>query len=234
MRTRLITLAATTTTAALVGISATCLADPAQAAPVPAATGVHGQARIDGQSVLLHTDLGSLRVVDRRLEIVDPNSLVLGAIPLTVVKDGTAYPVDAHVDGENATLTPRFDQARPINAEETPIAAGDSPEDRLNTAMGNVNNELTVALAVGTLLGAIIGAPLGCVALGLLGGGAAGVATGGLAAIPAAAVGCLTGAVTGAGMGVVVFNLLIGVPALIASAVHFYNVMTAPPAVANG
>ncbi|MEV6770136.1 hypothetical protein AB0N05_16080 [Nocardia sp. NPDC051030] len=48
--------------------------------------------------------------------------------------------------------------------------------------------------------------------------------------LPGAIIGCLTGAVTGAGMGMVVFNLLIGVPALIAAAVHYYNVMAAPPA----
>lgn len=227
MRIRLVTLVSATTIAALLGSQATGLAEaPETPTSVPsAAAAVHGEARIADQSVVLHTDAGALRVADGHLRIVDPGDTVVGSIPLTILRQDIAFPIDARVDGDTATLTPRLDQGRPVTAEErqlaqqslAPIAEADSPEDRMNTAMNNVNNELTVALAVGTLLGAIIGGPLGCVVLGL----------------PTGGMGCLAGAVAGAGMGVVVFNLLIGVPALIASGVHFYNVMTAPPAPAT-
>ncbi|WP_067535529.1 hypothetical protein [Nocardia crassostreae] len=236
MRIRTILLTAATTVAAVLGGSATGLAE----SPQPAAAdigSVRGEARIVDRKVVLHTELGTLRGTGEQLQILDPQGTMVGAIPLTITRGDTAYPIDAHIDGGDATLTPRLDRARPLTdaerhsiAEAQAIAAADGPEDRFNTAMGNVNNELTVALAVGTLLGAIIGGPIGCVALGLLGLGGGAVLTAGAMALPAAIVGCLTGAVTGAGMGVIVFNLLIGVPALIASAVHFFNVMNAPPA----
>ena len=222
MRIRFVTLAAATTISALIGTQASSLAAVPKTLTLTnfetARATVNGEARIVDRSVVLRTEGGSLRVDDGRLRILDPNDTVIGSIPLTIVRQDTAFPIDARIDSGTATLTPRLDQGRPVTDAERraaqPIAAADSPEDRMNTAMGNVNNELTVALAVGTLLGAIIGGPVGCVVLGL----------------PTAGVGCPAGAVIGAGMGVVVFNLVIGVPALIASGVHFYNVMTAPPA----
>ncbi|MFF0607267.1 hypothetical protein ACFYUD_01210 [Nocardia tengchongensis] len=211
-----------------------------------------GDARIVDRSVVLHTDLGTFRTTTDQLQILDPQGVVVGAIPLTITKQDTTYPIDARIDGDSATLTPSPDRARPVSAEERRIAAElhavaeaqaegpvaqqiadpDSFEDRMNTVFQNVNNELTVALAVGTLLGAVIGAPLGCVLLGAGQGLAVGALTLGTLAIPGAITGCLEGAVAGAGIGVVVFNLLVGVPAVLASAVHAFNVMTAPPAAA--
>ncbi|GAB4588182.1 hypothetical protein [Nocardia sp. IFM 10818] len=241
MRIRTIIVTTAVTIAAVLGTQAASLAQPPRS-PQPATAvengRVSGEARIVDRKVVLRTDIGSLRSTGDQLQIVGPDDVVVGVIPLTIARGDTAYPIDAHIDGTTATLTPRLDRGRAVtDAERHEMAAAqaiaaDSPEDRFNTAMGNVNNELTVALAVGTLLGAIVGAPLGCVVLGLLGLTAAGFPSAFTLALPGAVVGCLTGAATGAGMGVVVFNLLIGVPALIASAVHFYNVMTAPPAVA--
>ncbi|BEK90265.1 hypothetical protein [Nocardia seriolae] len=235
MRIRMLACLATLTSAALLTTHANANAEP------PAAdSSMSAQARIVDRSVELRTDAGSLRVDHNHLQILDPHGVVVGALPLLMAKAGTAYPIDARIDGTTATLTPRGDEARPLTADEQrtaaqaasapvrnfdlrPIADADSPEDRFNTAMGNVNNELTVALAVGTLLGAIVGGPLGYVFTGALGTAAGGP----LGTI----VGCLAGAVVGAGMGVVAFNLIIGVPALIGSAVHYFNVVNAPPAV---
>ncbi|MFI1916157.1 hypothetical protein [Nocardia sp. NPDC020380] len=244
MRIRMLALAtAAITTTALAGHAVGLAEPPEHTGPAEAGTpaaAIGGQARIEDRSVVLHTDAGSLQVDGNQLRITDSNGVALTAIPLTVIRQDTVFPVDAQVDGTTATLTPRADLARPATAAERTRTAqldaearttepillaqhiSDTPEDRMNTAMANVNNELTVALAVGTLLGAIVGGPLGCVFTGALGTAAAGP----LGTI----VGCLAGAVVGAGMGVVVFNLIIGVPALIASAVHYYNVMTAPPA----
>ncbi|MFC9999921.1 hypothetical protein [Nocardia sp. NPDC127526] len=241
MRIRMIMLTAAVTIAAVLGSQATSPAQPPQTQQPATAIDngrVRGDARIVDRNVVLRTDIGSLRRTGDQLRIVGPDDVVVAAIPLTITRQDTAYPIDARIDGNTATLTPRLDRGRPVtDAERHEMAgaqaiAGDSPEDRFNTAMGNLNNELAVTVAVGTLLGAIVGAPLGCVVLGLLGLTAAGFPSAFTLALPGAIAGCLTGAVTGAGMGVVVFNLLIGVPALIASAVHFYNVMTAPPAVA--
>ncbi|KZM73898.1 hypothetical protein [Nocardia terpenica] len=219
------------TVTALAGATATADAQPTPPIVRPAAAesglpSLPVEARIADGAVRLHTDLGTLRVADNQLQIIDPHEIVIGRVPLTIVRDGTAYPIDARADEHTALLTPRPDRAYPTAAD----IAGDSFEDRLNTAMSNANNELTVALAVGTLLGAIIGGPIGCIALGAAGGAATGSASLGALAAPGALAGCLTGAVTGAGMGVIVFDLLIGVPALIATAIHFLTTMTAPPA----
>ncbi|MEC3952587.1 hypothetical protein VMT65_06045 [Nocardia sp. CDC153] len=231
MRIRMFAWLGALTSVALLTTHATAHAEPAA---------IQATAAIVDHTVRLHTDAGSLRVDHDQLQILDPAGMVVGSLPLLLAQQDTAYPIDARIDGATAILTPRTDAARPLTADERqlatraatapvrnidlrPIADGDSPEDRFNSAMGNVNNELTVALAVGTLLGAIVGGPLGCVFTGAIGTAASGP----LGAI----VGCLAGAVAGAGMGVVVFNLLIGVPALIGSAAHFLSVMSAPPAV---
>ncbi|GAB0105077.1 hypothetical protein JMUB6875_40550 [Nocardia sp. JMUB6875] len=236
MRIRTLMMAAATAAATMLTVQATAYADT----PVPNDTTLadaptlHVDAKIVGQAVELHTGLGTLRVADRHLQIVDPKGVVVGAIPLTLVKGDTAYPVDAHIDGNDATLTPATDRTRLLTDDErrllspaaAAIAGGDSPEDRMNDAMANANTELGLAVSVGTLLGAIIGGPLGCVFAGALG---TFIATPGIGTV----AGCLLGAVAGAGIGVVAFNLLIGVPALIASGIHAYNVMTAPPAEDN-
>lgn len=257
MRLHLLTFATAALTAAgLVAHAAGSAAAPGQdvqlADAATAVQTVSGGARIVDRSVVLRTDTGTFRTTSDQLQILDPQGVVVGAIPLTLTKQDTTYPIDARIDGDSATLTPSPDRARPVSAEERHIATQlhaaaeaqaeglaaqqiaepDSFEDRMNTVFQNVNNELTVALAVGTLLGAVIGAPLGCILLGAGQGLAIGAVTLGTLAIPAAVTGCLEGAVAGAGIGVVVFNLLVGAPAVLASAVHAYNVMTAPPAVA--
>ncbi|MFE3793824.1 hypothetical protein [Nocardia tengchongensis] len=257
MRIRLLAFATAALTAAgLVAPAAGSAAAPGPdvrlADAVTAVQAVSGDARIVDRSVVLRTDLGTFRTTTDQLQILDPQGVVVGAIPLTITKQDTTYPIDARIDGDSATLTPSPDRARPVSTEERRIAAElhaaaetqaegpvaqqiadpDSFEDRMNTVFQNVNNELTVALAVGTLLGAVIGAPLGCVLLGAGQGLAVGALTLGTLAIPGAVTGCLEGAVAGAGIGVVVFNLLVGVPAVLASAVHAFNVMTAPPAAA--
>ncbi|MVU81367.1 hypothetical protein GPX89_29505 [Nocardia sp. ET3-3] len=220
-------LAALTSTA-LLTTHATAHAEPAT---------IRARAAIVDRTVQLHTDAGSLRVDHDRLQILDPAGTIVGALPLLLAKQGAMYPIDARIDGNTAVLTPRTDRARPLSEDERaqtaqaatapvrnfdlrPVSAGDSPEDRFNDAMSHVNTELGAAVAVGTLLGAVIGGPLGCVFAGLL----TTVAAGPVGAV----VGCLTGAVIGAGIGVVVFNAAIGVPALIGSAIHFFNVVNAP------
>ncbi|MEC3916278.1 hypothetical protein [Nocardia sp. CDC160] len=202
---------------------------------------IEATASIVDRTVRLHTDAGALRVDHDRLQILDPAGTVVGSLPLALAKQGTMYPIDARIDGNTAVLVPREDQARPLTDAERaegeqaatapmrtfdprPVSDSDSPEDRFNNAMGHVNTELGAAVAVGTLLGAIVGGPLGCVFAGAL----TTVAAGPVGAV----VGCLAGAVVGAGMGVVVFNVLVGVPALIGSAIHFFNVVNAPGATA--
>ncbi|MGX1773718.1 hypothetical protein ACWIGW_16525 [Nocardia brasiliensis] len=179
----------------------------------------------DDHVVRLHTDSGELRVAQNQLQILDPNGIIVGGVPLLITYLDAAYPIAAAVEGHTATLTPRTDLVHPV-AAPAPIA--DDFDTRLNTAMANANNELGTAVAVGTLLGAIIGFPVGCL-LGAAFGGVAGVATTfGALTIPMALGGCLATGIAGAALGVVVCNLVIGVPALIASAIHFYNTVNAP------
>ncbi|MFI9503795.1 hypothetical protein [Nocardia sp. NPDC052566] len=218
MRIRSITAAVALTVAAVIGGSAAAPAEPQDAQHL------RTELRPVEHALQLRTDRGALRVTDHQLQIVDPRGTVVGGVPLTITYQNTAYPIDAAIDGNTATLTPRPERAQHVSAP------ADSFEDRLNTAMGNANNELTVALAAGTLLGAIIGLPVGCLLGALFGGGAGAVTTFGALSVPLAIGGCIATGTAGAALGVLVFNLIIGVPAVIAAAIHFYNTMTAPPA----
>ncbi|WP_460717875.1 hypothetical protein [Nocardia heshunensis] len=230
MRIRMFAGLAALTSVALLTTHATAHAEP---------TAIEARATIVDRTVQLHTDAGSLRVEHDRLQLLDPAGIVVTSLPLQLAKQGSMYPIDARINGNTAILAPRTDLARPLTDDERAqteqaatapvrnfdlraISDGDSPEDRFNNAMGHVNTEIGAAVAVATLLGAVIGGPLGCLFAGAL----TTVAAGPVGAV----VGCLAGAVIRAGMGVVVFNVLIGVPALIGSAIHFFNVVNAPPA----
>ncbi|HEY9312576.1 ammonium transporter [Williamsia sp.] len=178
---------------------------PANAAPTP--TDISYEAEIvDNSKIVFTTDIGSLRTNDDELEIVDSAGNVAATVPLFFNLDDLQFPIATEVDGRTATLTPVVDRSA-----ATPVAAPTSREERDMQALETLGTYVSVSVAIGGLVGTIIGAGIGCVA-----------------GLPAAGVGCLPGAVTGAGIGGVLGTIAVGGPTLIGAAINYFNTINSP------
>ncbi|MGW4124141.1 hypothetical protein ACWEKS_36815, partial [Nocardia sp. NPDC004711] len=77
---------------AALGISAgTAYADPAAAAD----PGIHWDTKIDGASVVLKTDAGSLTTQDGQFQVRDNNGGLVTQFPLNIITGDVAHPVAA-------------------------------------------------------------------------------------------------------------------------------------------
>jgi hypothetical protein len=210
---------------AAMAISALCIsAGTATADPTQETPDVHFQANVVDRSVVLTMDAGALAVGDGHLQFIDRSGTSVATLPLTYVHGGSAMPIAAQLDGDTVTLTPSIDpaDARPISAATAQeIDALSHPN--YNAALGNFSMSMMAAATVGSLLGSAIGGGIGCVAGGIVGGATGGVVSIGLLAVPAAIGGCLITGAALAGMGAVAGTVIVGVPALIAAGIQFWN-----------
>lgn len=210
---------------AAMAISALCIsAGTATADPTQETPDVHFQANVVDRSVVLTVDAGALTVSDDHLQFIDRSGTSVATLPLTYVHGGSAMPIAAQLDGDTVTLTPSADpaDARPISAATAQeIDALSHPN--YNAALGNFSMSMMAAATVGSLLGSAIGGGIGCVAGGIVGGATGGVVSIGLLAVPAAIGGCLITGAALAGMGAVAGTVIVGVPALIAAGIQFWN-----------
>ncbi|MBF6329963.1 hypothetical protein IU452_15685 [Nocardia transvalensis] len=187
---------------------------------------MHYSAEISGNSVVLHTDTGSLSVVDGQLRILDPTGVVVGGIPLNYQRDGKRWPIAASVHDTTAQLTPSTD---PGQATPAPPPPGLDPEsDTFNDALSHFSTQVGVGAALGGLIGTVIGAGVGCLAGGLVAGATAAVPTVGVLAIPGFLGGCLVTAAAAAAIGGVAGTIAVGVPVAIAAGILFFNTVNAP------
>ncbi|MDG3010191.1 hypothetical protein G4X40_08500 [Rhodococcus sp. D2-41] len=208
-------------TAVLTIASLGVAAGTANAAPVhtdapghtPPATqvlpGIYYTANIENGSVVLRTSSGSLAVKDGQLQILDAQKRVTESVPLSIRKGDLAYPISAKVDGLKATLTPNLNKAAatpikpvalPLHQVDAQLTQQQQQQQKQNSALSTLTTQIGAASAVGGLLGTIVG--------GLIG----------LALGPA-------GMVTLAGIGGVAGTIIVGGPALIASAVQYFQTM---------
>lgn len=200
---------------ALATTASVVTATPANAAPPTEDIGY--SANIVGDHVVLNTDVGSLRTSDGQFQIVDNKGNVAASIPLAYNLDDKQFPINADINGRTATLTPVRDAAaaQPVmvsDAVRKQAAAPATREERDLQAMQIFGQSISIASAVGGLIGTIVGGILGCV----------------VGAVAAVGVGCLPGLVTGAGMGAVVGTIIVGGPVLIGAAIQFFNTINAP------
>ncbi|MET9492109.1 MULTISPECIES: hypothetical protein [unclassified Nocardia] len=217
---------------AALGVSAgTSYAD---VAPAPAAaTAIHYDTKIEGSSVVLKTDIGSLTTDDGQLQVRDPQGGVVTAVPLNFVKNGQLFPVAAQIDGNTATLTPNTDPAAALPLDPAaplikPVDATANPN--FNQALSNLSSTVSVGVAIGSLIGTVIGAGIGCLAGGLILGAGATVATIGTLTVPGAIGGCLVTGAAAAAIGLVAGTIFIGGPVVAVGLFQFFTDLATPPA----
>ncbi|WP_084523933.1 hypothetical protein [Nocardia inohanensis] len=207
---------------AALGIS-TATVNAAPAAPAES-SGIHWNTELAGNSVVLHTDAGSLTTEGDQFQVRDGQGNVLTAFPLNFVKsDGMAVPVAAQIDGNTATLTPNLD---PAAARPTALLHDVVRQDAFDDAVSAAATQFGIITSIGTLVGTIVGAGAGCV-LGIIGG-----ATLSLPVLEAAGLGPILGCLAGAGIGIPLGAaaglILTGVPAAIVVAIGFANRINLP------
>ncbi|TQC38999.1 hypothetical protein EEB14_58935, partial [Rhodococcus sp. WS4] len=143
-------------------------AGTAQAAPlgtdVPAnvqstGQGVDWTVTRDGNRVIVRIASGSLALENNRLLVRNDQGVVVESIPLSLAVDGLAHPVDAHLEGNAATLATNTAPAAATAVDHAlPVHDVDLP-----AAVGAVQPPISLTSAIGGFLGAATGLVGGCV-----------------------------------------------------------------------
>ncbi|MEV6768168.1 hypothetical protein AB0N05_05985 [Nocardia sp. NPDC051030] len=169
--------------------------------------GIHWNTHIEGDSIVLDTDAGSMTNDNGQFAVRDNLGNVVTQFPLSYTVADLEYPINASVEGLRAVLTPSKVASGPALHEVT-----SSKQSSFDDAVGAAATQFGIATAIGTLVGTIIGGSLGLVIGGLFGG------------IPGALAGAATGITLGAAAGLV----LVGVPAAIIIGIGFVQRINNP------
>ncbi|MET9492110.1 hypothetical protein [Nocardia sp. NPDC006630] len=178
---------------------------------------IHWNAEIQGDSVVLTTDAGSLTTVDDQFRMLDNKGGLVTAFPLSFIKDGLQYPIKAAIDGLRATLTPNLDPAA-ARAVDLPVHEV-VQQKAFDDAVGAAGAQFGVITAIGTMVGTLVGAIGGC---------ALGAFLGTPVLLPGWIGGCITGALIGIPLGAAAGLVLTGVPAAIVVGIGFFQRINDP------
>ncbi|MFJ9367100.1 hypothetical protein ACIRRA_22125 [Nocardia sp. NPDC101769] len=195
-------------------------------AATSAAPGIHWDTKIDGASVVLKTDAGSLTTQDGQFQVRDNNGGLVTQFPLSWLDNAGAHPIAAQIDGNTATFTPNMDPAAVVPAPALPAPALRDVANQADqdAAFSAAVNQFGIVTSMGTMLGTLIGGVAGC-AIGAAGGAIAGVV---VMSVPTGIAGCVAGAAIGIPLGAAAGLVLTGVPAAIAVGVGLAQRLTAP------
>ncbi|APB00423.1 hypothetical protein NS506_06387 [Nocardia seriolae] len=203
---------------AALGISAgTAYADITPAAPADASA-IHWDAKIEGASVVLKTDLGSLDTQAGQFEVRDNDGGLVTSFPLSFQMDGLAHPVAAQIDGNTATFTPNMD---PAAATPAPLLHDVASQADQDAAWSAASSQFGIATGMGTLIGTLIGGIGGC---------ALGAFLGTPVLLPGWIGGCIMGAGIGIPLGAAAGLVLTGGVAAVVIGIGMFNRLNAPTA----
>ncbi|MGY1900109.1 hypothetical protein [Nocardia gipuzkoensis] len=232
---------ATTTVAAIAATglwSGTAFAQPpADRAQTPE---IHYTAEVVGRSVVLSTDVGSLAVSGKYLDILDPLGNKVATVPLVYRVDNLDHPINAVVSDRTVVLTPDTTPAAAApavdlpRAEVMPVADGlkqvaatyPNADARSADALATLTQQVSVASMLSAMFGTVVGAGIGCVGGLVVGAAATAPVAWLLGAGPIAA--CLGGAVLFGSLGAIGGTLLVGGPIAVAAVFQYFQTMNAP------
>ncbi|UFS94799.1 hypothetical protein [Nocardia huaxiensis] len=198
----------------------------AGAAPAKADDGVinYTTTTTETQSII-RTDSGSLVVEDGVFKVKAANGTTVAGTELKFRVDDFEFPIAADIAGNTATLTPQFDiqQAvyKPVALPYEDQAPWKNQYDREVAAWNRLTSTISMGATIGTLVGGIGGAALGCV----LGAGVAFAATLPLAALFGTGPlgGCIIGASLVGFLGTVGGQIFVTAPVAILAAVQYFT-----------
>ncbi|MEV6772475.1 hypothetical protein AB0N05_27955 [Nocardia sp. NPDC051030] len=185
-------------------------------------------------NTVIRTDAGSLVVEGGVFKVKAANGTTVAGTELKFRVDEFEFPIAAEIKDHTATLTPQFDAEHAVYkpvAQEVAlpyenVAPWKSEYDRELAAWNRLTSTISAGATIGTLVGGIGGAGLGC----LIGFGVAGVATAPLAALFGAGpiVGCIGGAAAFGFLGTLAGQLFVTAPVAILAAVQYFTTVNQP------
>ncbi|NKY54433.1 hypothetical protein [Nocardia vermiculata] len=218
-------------TALAVG-AATVTAGTAHAESEPG--GVHYEIGRQADSAVVSTSDGNWKVVADQLILSDLAGRPVAAVPLTFAIDDTAYPINARIDGNTATLTPDRSHGHPAQAPArgdvvSVQQAAESFTPRDSQALGAFGQRVAIGAGVSAVLGAVIGGGVGCLVGGAVGAAISSPVIMLLAPFVGATVaGCVLGAATLGAVGSMSGLILAGGPITLFSAIQYFSTILAP------
>ncbi|MFE3441950.1 hypothetical protein ACFXNW_02855 [Nocardia sp. NPDC059180] len=183
---------------------------------------------------VISIDSGSLTAENGVFEIKAANGTVLAGTPLEFRVDDFVFPIAADIQGQTATLTPRFDLEhaayRPVALPFEDQAQWETPYDREVAAFTRLKDTISTGASIGTMVGGIGGGIVGCVLGGIAGATVAAATIVGMFGpfIPAAAVGCLGGILAIGALGTFTGLLLVTAPVAIAALTQYFTTINEP------
>ncbi|WP_330178645.1 hypothetical protein OHB26_19140 [Nocardia sp. NBC_01503] len=181
---------------------------------------------------IVRTDAGSMVVEDGVFKVKATDGTTLAGTELSFRVDDFVFPIAAEIKDRVATLTPQFDLA---HAEYKPVALPFEDKapwktefDREQAAWSRMTSTMGFGASIGTLVGGIGGAAVGC----LIGGATLGTITGALTAMFGAlggvAVGCIVGMSVIGFLGTVAGQILVTAPVAILAAAQYFTTINQP------
>ncbi|MFG1790930.1 hypothetical protein [Nocardia sp. NPDC049149] len=210
-------------------------ASTVNAAPAPAADGAVNftAEQVDATSVI-KTDAGSMVVEDGAFKIKAANGTTIAGTDLKFRVDEFEFPIAANISDRTARLTPEIDMAKavykPVALPFEDKAPWKSDYDREQAAWSRMTSTISMGATIGTLVGGLGGAAVGCV----LGGGlaltvAAATIVGMFGPfLPAAGIGCITGILAVGALGTVAGQILVTAPVAIGAAIQYFATINQP------
>ncbi|MTE14572.1 hypothetical protein [Nocardia aurantiaca] len=181
-------------------------------------------------TTIVRTDAGSMTVEDGVFKIKAADGTVLAGTELSFRVDDFVFPIAADISDRTATLTPQFDEAhavyKPVALPYEDQAPWKTQYDREQAAWGRMRDSIALGATIGTLVGGLGGAGLGCLA-----GASVGLAlTGALATLFGAGplAGCIAGAAAVGFLGTIAGQLLVTAPVAIAAAIQYFTTINQP------
>ncbi|WP_330185040.1 hypothetical protein OHB26_16495 [Nocardia sp. NBC_01503] len=202
------------------------------AAADPVETGV--TATQIGDTAVLTIENGTIALRDGVLTFEAPDHTVLAGAEMSFRVDDFTFPIDADITAGAATLTPRLDLD---HAVYTPVAlpfedsAGfQTPYQREQAAWNRLSSTIAMGAILGTLIGGLGGAAVGCVLGGAAAATVAAATIVGLfgSFLPAAAIGCLSGVAAIGTLGTIAGQLFVTAPIAVLAAAQYFTTITAP------
>ncbi|WP_433682788.1 hypothetical protein [Nocardia sp. CA-119907] len=188
---------------------------------------------VDGASVI-DIDSGTLSSDNDVFEIRAADGTVVAAMPLRLRLDDFEFPIAAAISEHSATLVPQFDMARavyrPVALPFEDQAPFRSEYEREVAAWNRMSSTIAMGALVGTVVGGLGGAAVGCVLGGAAGAAAATATIIGLFGpiLPAAAVGCFGGVMAVGALGTIAGQLLVTAPVIVAAAIQYFTTVSSP------
>ncbi|MFD6354255.1 hypothetical protein [Nocardia tengchongensis] len=220
------------TATALMAAAITVTAGTSSAAPDSSTDKVGFTATATETATILTTDGGSLAVEDGVFKIKAANGAVIGGTELSFRVDDFVFPIKAEIKDRTATLTPQFDTGqavyKPVALPYEDQAGFQNEYQREQAAWARMGSTIQLGAGIGTMVGGIGGAALGCLVGGATLGAVTGVLTLMFGALGGAAVGCIVGMATAGFLGTLAGTILVAAPAAVLAAAQYFTTINQP------